>query len=223
MRDYDVYKQKLREKRGTTYILHYACSDIGKSDIEISSICTFKLENPAPFKQFSRTDYPDEKEMLNKFWDFINEVNPTIVGWNINKPNIYGLEVLKKRYNQLHGSEEITTLPEAYDLDFLLESEYNLPRSDHSKLYYYARINNCTLLNFQTGANELDLLRQKEFKTIDMSVQRKCAIISDLLEYYLDGSIKVVTLKQIWKKKFVVLVIKQSPRLFLMWLKSKLP
>ena len=132
MKGYNVYKQKLREKRDTTYILHYACSEIGKPDIEISSICTFKLENPTPFKQFSRTDYPDEKEMLKEFWDFINEVHPIIVGWNINKPNIYGLEVLKRRYNQLHGSEEITTLPEAYDLDFLLESEYNLPRSDSS-------------------------------------------------------------------------------------------
>ena len=150
------------------------------------------------------------------------EVNPIIVGWNINKPNIYGLDVLQKRYNQLYGSEEITILPEAYDLDFLLETEYNLPRYDYSKLYYYAKINNCTLLNYQTGATELDLLRQNKFKTIDMSVQRKCSIIADLLEYYLDGRMKFVTLKEIWEKKLFVFVIKQSPSLFGIWFKSKL-
>lgn len=222
MNNYGVYKQKLREKRDTIYILHYACSDINRPDIEISSICIFKINNPAPFKQFSRTDYPDEKEMLKEFWDFITEVNPIIVGWNINKPNIYGLDVLQKRYNQLYGSEEITILPEAYDLDFLLETEYNLPRYDYSKLYYYAKINNCTLLNYQTGATELDLLRQNKFKTIDMSVQRKCSIIADLLEYYLDGRMKFVTLKEIWEKKLFVFVIKQSPRLFGIWFKSKL-
>lgn len=221
MKEYNMHKQKLREKRGTTYILHYACSEFNKPDIEISSICVYKLESHAPLKQFSRLDYPDEKEMLKEFWSFINEVNPIIVGWNINKPNTYGLDVLKKRYNQLHGSEEITTLPEAYDLDFLLESEYNLPRYDYSKLYYYAKINNCTLLDYQTGATELDLLRQNNFKTIDMSVQRKCAIIADLLVYYLDGRIKVVTLKQIWKEKLFFIGVKQLPRLIFMCFTSK--
>nr|QNO47750.1 hypothetical protein FMEMAFBA_00008 [Methanosarcinales archaeon ANME-2c ERB4] len=87
MKQCKIYKEELRNKRDKIYILHYACSDINGPEIEISSICTFKLESHDPLKQFSRVDDQNEKDMLKKFWGFINEVNPVIVGWNINKPN----------------------------------------------------------------------------------------------------------------------------------------
>ena len=221
MKQYTIYKEELRNKRDKIYILHYACSDITEPEIEISSICTFKLESHAPFKQFSRANDQNEKDMLKEFWGFIDEVNPVIVGWNINKPNIYGIEVLQERYNQLCKSEKITTLLKAYDLDFLFESEYNLPRYDNlPKLFYYAKINECTLLNFQRGVDELELLRQKEFKAIDMSVQRKCAIISDLLQFYLEGKLKLADSKRIFEQKLLLFGLKQSGRLFWIWLKS---
>ena len=223
MKQYKFYKDRLRNNRDKIYILHYACSDINKPEIEISSICTYKLESHAPPKQFSRVDDQNEKYMLKKFWDFITEVNPVIVGWNINKPNVYGIEVLQKRYNQLCESEKITKLPEAYDLDLLLKSEYNLPRYDnHPKLYYYADINGCTLLNFRKGVDELELLRQKEFKAIDMSVQRKCTIISDLVEFYLEGKLKLADSKRICEQKLLLFGLKQSGRFFWIWLKSKI-
>jgi len=80
MKQYKIYKEELRNKRDKIYVLHYACSDVSKPRIEISSICTFKLESHAPAKQFSRVDFPNEKNMLKEFWDFVDEVNPIIVG-----------------------------------------------------------------------------------------------------------------------------------------------
>lgn len=224
MKDYKVYKEQLKTSKPKISVLHYACSDVTRAQIEISSICLYKLDSHNPLKQFSRLDFRSEKEMLKSFWNFIDETNPLIVGWNINKPNIYGLEVLQKRYNFLSKRKIVTKLPKSYDLDHLLECQYkHLPKYDeHPKLFYYAKINNSQLLGFQKGTDELDLFRTKEYKAIDISVQRKCAIISDLLDFYLEDRLKIVDSRRIWKQKIFWFGFKQSLRLAWIYIKIKM-
>jgi len=55
-----------------------------------------------------------------------------------------------------------------------------------------------------------------------MSVQRKCAIISNLLEFYLNGKLKLADSKRVWKQKLLLFGVKQSGRLFWVWLKLKI-
>lgn len=220
MENIEMYKEELKNYRNRIYIVHYACSDIYKEIIEISSICAYKFESHSPLKLFSKLNYENEKDMLIDFWEFIEEKNPIIVGWNINKPSLYGMHILRDRIYALAKSEK--EIPKSYDLDFLIEQEFNPPKYDnHPKLFYYAKLNGLNLLGFQEGAYELELLRNNKFKDIDISVQRKCNIICDLLELYITGKIKIIDSRDVIKNKLYIFGIKQFLRIMWYSIKSK--
>ncbi|MFA4820278.1 MAG: hypothetical protein WC613_04965 [Candidatus Aenigmatarchaeota archaeon] len=207
MIDFKSVKQEIKNDYRKIAIVHYSCSSTEIPDIGISSICVYPI-NETPIV-FSRLDHKTELSMLKLFWSFILRRNYVLVGWNMNNSTKFNLGIIKNRYNKL-SKTKINEIPKVTDLDDLITQEYSTPGNVPEKLLKYAKINSITTRGFVNGFDELKLFDDKKFQELNSSVERKCKVVRQILNKYIDGSLKVIEYREAIKKKLFKLALKQG-------------
>ncbi len=194
-------KNQLRSKLDEVFIIHYACSSYHEKLVKISCIAVEEAKPNGKTHTYSRSEY-SEKVVLEKFYYSIKMNQEAIyVGWDF-RDTTYGLPVLEKRYRQLFKKRP----PEIRDLKNLksmIEEEYGaLDHGSRGKLHHLMELNGISADNFIQGEDEAKYFKEKKFREIEMSTNRKVHGITAILRLYLESKLKtqIGVPMTIWRK-----------------------
>ncbi len=180
----------LDELKNNILILHYACTDVNKPPVIVTSI-SIRNYSKGQTTTFSFDEYANEKQLLTAFGEYMRKYSShTILTWN-QKSSTYGIQQVQRRWkdNRIKGKFPVV-LDNVVDLDDVLAAEYGRKYATHPKLFNLANMNDITLKNFEPGTNEIELFESKEYRRLENSTNRKVAIIADLLKLSFDNQLK---------------------------------
>ncbi len=186
-----VSKAWLKSARNRIVVIHYACSSFAKVPIKISCIVAkeFVTRNTIAF---SRADGISEKELLSRFYAYVQRSPEKIyVGWNM-KDTTYGLPALKRRYRELFRKEPLK-IRHVVDLDDVIKEEYGRSYVDHGphgKLFSLMTLNGISTLGFRSGKEEAELYKIKKYHEIERSTNCKVHGIANILDLFLKSKLK---------------------------------
>ena len=195
--------------------IHYACSDVARTPGEISCIVVKEFVTKKTMA-FSRADDISEKELLSRFYAYIQrDFERIYVGWNM-KNTTFGFPALERRYKKLF-KEEPPKPRYIVDLDEVIKKEYGrayVNHGPHGKLFNLMRLNGITILCFRPGKEEAELYDDKKFFEIERSTNCKVHGIAEILDLYLRSELKTQAgVPMIIKRKLDVIINKiyESP------------
>lgn len=182
---------ELKKSQNNILILHYACTDITKSPVTISSI-SIKDFSARQVLSFSFDEYGNEKNLLSEFIKQIKKYqNHLIVTWN-QKDSTYGIQQIQRRCKDLGITKNFPIdLEQISDLDDLFTEKYGRNYVDNPKLRCLAEVNGITLNHFVDGIDEIRLFEEKQYKKIENSTNRKVNVIMDYLSSEFDDRLKI--------------------------------
>jgi hypothetical protein len=162
--------------------MHYACTDTKKSPVIVTCI-SIKNYNTRQTTTFNVDSNTTESQILSKFVEFLKQhLDAVIITWN-QKSSTYGFPHLEQRC-KTHNI--VTTLPilteNIVDLDDVLEEKFGKHYVEHPKFRKIAELNGITLTGSIDGENEPRLYENKEYRLIEISTNRKVAVITDILD-----------------------------------------
>lgn len=130
--------------------------------------------------------------MLIQFLDFTRDNSGKVyIGWNISD-STYGMPVIQNRVYQLIGNTNLSIdMNNIYDLDNMLERKFGVKYISHPKLYHLATQNGITTKNYIDGSEERKLFESFDYKTIELSTNRKVRIISKIADLFITNNLKV--------------------------------
>ena len=182
--------EELKKSQNSILILHYACTDVTKSPVIITSI-SIKDYSTGQTSSFSFDEFGNEKNLLSEFVKHVKKYqNHIIVTWN-QKSSTYGIQHMQRRCKELGVDEGFPIdLEQVTDLDDIFTEKYGRNYVDDPKLRCLAELNNITLKNFVDGIGEIRLFEDKEYKKIENSTNRKVNIIADYLASAFNNQLK---------------------------------
>ncbi len=171
----------LKKSQNNILILHYACTDINKSPVIVTSISIKDYSLGQTFS-FSFDEYESESKLLSEFVKHMQKYqNHIVVTWN-QKSSTYGVQHLQRRCQELEASDKFPIkLENVIDLDDIFVAKYGRNYTKDPKLRNLAQLNEVTLQNFVDGIDEIKLFNEKEYKKIENSTNRKVGVIADCL------------------------------------------
>lgn len=192
--------EELKKSQNSILILHYACTDVTKSPVIITSI-SIKDYSTGQTLSFSFDEYGDEKNLLSAFVTHMKKYqNHIIVTWN-QKSSTYGIQHMQRRCKDLGIDEDFPIdLEQVTDLDDIFTEKYGRGYVDDPKLRCLAEVNDITLQNFVDGFDEIRLFEEKEYKKIENSTNRKVNVIADYLSSAFNNKLRVSRTKEKNKK-----------------------
>ncbi len=194
-------------------IVHYSCESFvtthGKTprvtsvslrNIKNAQTTSFSIHLQAQisgkdFHSLSEKDYDElEKEMLSRFYEFVEKHNTyKWVHWNMRNAN-YGFEAIKNRYRILGGTPKEIDDDLKYDLPFILSKIYTKKYEEHKpdgKLLNLVRRNNITDQGVLNGKEEAEAFDKKEYLKLHASTLRKVDIMASVINHLKRGKLKV--------------------------------
>ncbi len=153
------------------------------------SIQSFKSKQTTTF---SLVNCPNEKELLATFLVFAkNNSGRIYIGWNISD-STYGIQAIQNRIYQLIGDVNLGICEcSIYDLDSILEWKFGHDYVSHPKLYRLASLNGITTNNYIEGSKEQELFENSDYKSIELSTNRKVRMISNISDLFITNKLKV--------------------------------
>lgn len=183
--------EELQKSQNSLLTLHYACTDINKSPVIITSI-SIKNYATGQISSFSFDEYGDEKTLLSEFVNHMkNYQNYTIVTWN-QKSSTYGIQYIQRRCKELGVTNDFPIqIEQLVDLDDIYTEKYGRGYVGDPKLRCLADLNKIPLMNYVDGKEEIELFHKKEYKKIENSTNKKVSIIADYLRASFKNKLKV--------------------------------
>jgi len=163
--------------------VHYACSNLYRKPVRISCISVYDWQDDKT-QTFVResTDDQDEARLLEEFFMFATTLEGRkVVTWNM-KDSTFGVQVLQKRYNELTSKHVDLNLRDWLDIDQLLGENLGWGYARDPKLYNLARTNGMNLIGYRLGPEEADLFEKGNFRTIEVSCNRKVRLLKEIAE-----------------------------------------
>lgn len=199
----------LLEQAATTLVVHYSCESFyNKTDGKTPRITTiavrnlasgqtdsFSIHQIAEEQQIQFTDIanhyaPLEKQMLDRYFDFVrSRQHYSWVHWNMRDVN-YGFAAIEHRYRVLGGEPIMIAEDRKFDLARALVDLYGVGYIGHPRLESIIKKNNITDKDFLVGAQEAEAFENKEFVRLHQSTLRKVDTLANLFERTSNKSLK---------------------------------
>lgn len=198
--------------------IHYSCESFydrpNGSSPRITSIAiknlntaqtkSFSIHQIAEIKKISldqiNSHYDElEKEMLTKFYDFVDHNSQMkYLHWNMRDIN-YGFEALAHRFRLYGGNPIDIQQNNLYDLARILIGLFGIHYIGHPRLQKIVEKNNITDLNFLSGQMEAEAFENKEYVKLHLSTLRKVDTLANIFGRLTDGTLKHnATFKEIY-------------------------
>jgi len=189
------------ENDKTSLVLHYSCESFydktdGKTP-RITSIAVRNLdsgqtdsfsihqiaeENHVEFENITDKYDSLEREMLDRYFQFLNTHQHYIwIHWNMRDVN-YGFQAIEHRYRALGGTPISLNEDRKFDLSRALVSLYGVGYIGHPRLPKLLEINNITCKDFLTGEEEAQAFDDKDFVELHRSTLRKVDNLANIIE-----------------------------------------
>lgn len=187
------------ERAESIMAVHYASGNLYKAKdnpVAVTCISVTDLSNGST-QAFSLSDIKGEsiedreRELLTKFFDFLNEHQDSkLIHWNMDKAD-YGFGALANRYKWLTGADPTYRPPSdrLFDLDQLLTEKYGEGYVPHPKLPNLGALNKVSQRYWMTGKDEADKAEAEDFGAIQRSTSEKSRGIAHLFEAFMAGSL----------------------------------
>jgi len=201
----------LFQRPDTTLIIHYSCESFydwqRKSSPRITSVAVRRLDsgqtNSFSIHQVAErnakleaidSDYDNlERQMLQEFYDFVNEHKEyRWLHWNMRDIN-YGFSALEHRFRVLGGKPTIIADNQKFDLARILIDIYGIGYTGHPRFQTLLEKNRITPLNFMTGAEEAAAFEAKNYVGLHQSTLRKVDMIANIAGRAHDRNLKTNT------------------------------
>lgn len=202
----------IENKQDNVLIIHYSCESFYNTNdgrtpritsVVIRNFATgqtasFSIHKSAEqmgalYKEINERYDEFEKHMLDEYFDFIKSRHGfTFVHWNMRDIN-YGFQAIEHRYSVLNGVPIIIDDMRKFDLARALVAIYGVAYISHQpggRLQNLVSLNNITMKDSLTGAEEANAFENKEFVKLHQSTLRKADILANILERVINGSIK---------------------------------
>ena len=202
---------EIAQKPELYYVIHYSCESFynikdGRSP-RITSIAvrqlssgqttSFSIHKIAEIKQISFTDMSDkydelEREMLNRFFEFLkNNSNMKWIHWNMRDGN-YGFQAIEHRYEVLKGKPFKISDENKIDMATLFIDLYGVGYVGHPRMESLMKLNKITDKDWLSGKDEAEAFDNQEYLKLHQSTLRKVDIIANLINRQLDGNLKTL-------------------------------
>jgi DNA polymerase elongation subunit (family B) len=132
--------EELQKSQNSILTLHYACTDIKKSPVIITSI-SVKNYATGQTDSFSFDEYGNEKDLLSAFVKCMKDYqNYTIVTWN-QKSSTYGIQHIQRRCKESNIDDFPIKMEQVVDLDDIYTEKYGRNYVKNPKLRCLAELN----------------------------------------------------------------------------------
>lgn len=208
----------LLDSAATTLVIHYSCESFyDKTDGKTPRITSLAVRNLAsgqtdsfsihqvaeerhvPFEQID-DHYDDlERQMLDRFFDFIRtRLHCNYIHWNMRDVN-YGFAAIEHRYRVLGGIPVQVSEDRKFDLSRALVDLYGVGYIGHPRLESLIELNKITARDFLTGKQEADAFDNKEFVKLHQSTLRKVDTLANIFERTSNKSLQT---KATWVEQY---------------------
>ena len=179
-----------REDGKTPRVTSITVRNLESGQTESFSIHKIAEQQKIPFETIHEHYDQLEKEMLEEYFNFLNEnQGKTWIHWNMRDIN-YGFSALEHRFKALGGTPFMLTEGKKFDLSRAMVSLYGIGYIGHRRLTKLMEKNNITSKDFLTGEEEADSFKNKEYVKLHQSTLRKADILANIFERVADGTIK---------------------------------
>jgi len=214
------YKETIRELKenlSDLRIIHYSCQNLSDYNenyspritsiavlhVERSTMHSFSIHLVAEEEKVERENIESEydrleREMLDRFYQFVTE-NPNTrwLHWNMTNIN-YGFETLSHRYRVLTGKDAPKIADSRrYNLSALVLEKYGKDCVDHPRMAKLMELNGGKPRDSLTGQEEVEAFQAKEFIRLHKSTMSKAYWFQSMFQKVLDN--KVATQRSNWK------------------------
>lgn len=208
----------LLENAATTLVVHYSCESFyEKTDGKTPRITSLAVRNLAsgqadsfsihqiaeeqhvPFEKIDQ-DYDSlERQMLDRFFDFLRtRQHCNWIHWNMRDVN-YGFAAIEHRYRVLGGTPVQVSEDKKFDLSRALVDLYGVGYIGHPRLETLIELNKITAKDFMTGKQEAEAFGHKEFVKLHQSTLRKVDTLANIFER---TSNKLLKTKATWAEQY---------------------
>lgn len=208
-KDVWVKIEALQDQAATTLVVHYSCESFyDKTDGKTPRVTSLAVRNLAsgqtdsfsihqiaeerhlPFNQIAEHYDELEKQMLDRFFDFLRtRQHCNWIHWNMRDVN-YGFAAIEHRSRVLGGYPVQVSEDRKFDLSRALVDLYGVGYIGHPRLETLLEKNKITAKDFLTGKQEADAFDNKEFVRLHQSTLRKVDCLANLFERSLNGTLK---------------------------------
>jgi len=204
----------LKRNINSVIVIHYSCQSFYQQAVlpRVTAICvknkfngsssTFSISLQGQIRGMDVLNLTDddfnslEREMLDEFYAYVSAFRThKWVHWNMRNAT-YGFDAIANRYRVLGGIPVNIEQQFRYDLNNLMYGLYTKKFEDNQPnghLLNLAHSNSITRTNALTGAGEADAFDEQQYQALSMSTIRKVEIITQILEYTVNGELKVKT------------------------------
>lgn len=193
-------------------IIHYSCESFydrpDGSSPKITSIAVrklndgqtrcFSIHKEAELQHLSFDKLEEkytilEKQMLEKFYTYVNEnKDKTFVHWNMRDEN-YGFGAIELRFQILGGTPIVISDEKKVDLARLLVDIYGVGYIGHPRLQKLIELNHITDIDFLAGKKEADAFNDKNYIALHRSTSRKVDVFANILQRIQNKELKTNT------------------------------
>lgn len=198
--------------------IHYSCesfyerpngtspriTSIAIKNLDTAQTKSFSIHQIAEIKNISLDQIDShydklEKDMLTRFYDFVDHNSQMkYLHWNMRDIN-YGFEALAHRFNVFGCNPKEIPQVNLYDLARILIEIFGIHYIGHPRLLKIVEKNHITDLNFLSGQEEASAFEHKEYVKLHLSTLRKVDTIANIFGRLTDGSLKHnATFKEIY-------------------------
>ena len=191
----------LMEDARNVLIIHYSCecfydrqdgtspkiTSIAVRKLDDGQTRCFSIHKEAELQHKSLDNleemYTDlEKQMLDKFYIFINEnKDKKFVHWNMRDEN-YGFGAIELRFQILGGTPIVIHDDKKVDLARLLVDIYGVGYIGHPRLQNLIKLNSITDIDFLSGEEEARAFDAKQYISLHRSTSRKVDVFANILQ-----------------------------------------
>lgn len=190
-------------------IIHYSCESLidqpdGRSP-RITSIAVRKLENGQaesfslhreaekqgiPYKEITEHFDKLEKSMLTAFFEFVLKYRThTWIHWNM-RDNNYGFPAINHRFEVLGGVPLDISDSNKFDLSRAILAIYGAKYIGHPRLTKILEINDISMMDFLSGADEAAAFENSQFIALHKSTLRKVGCYEHLMDLVSTDTLK---------------------------------
>ena len=189
------------ENANTSLVIHYSCesfyektdgktpriTSIAVRNLESGQTDSFSIHQVAEEHHIEFSDITNkydslEREMLNRYFEFLNtHQHCNWIHWNMRDVN-YGFQAIEHRYRALGGTPIQLNEDKKFDLSRAIISLYGVSYIGHPRLPNLLEKNNITHKDFLTGEEEAKAFDNKDFVKLHRSTLRKVDTLANIIE-----------------------------------------